>query len=224
MIEAIILAGGLGTRLRELVSDVPKTMALVNKRPFLSYILDYLLSYGCQRVILSVGYKQEIIMNYFQNQYKTMQIVYSAEEHPLGTGGAIKQALAYCKCENVLVLNGDTFFQVDLNVFLQCVGETDLALCAKSMTNFDRFGSIVINNNTVVAFQEKKFTTTGYINGGIYMLNKNILDSKQENIFSFEDFLQQQTNIKAFISDAYFIDIGVPSDYIQAQKDFKELF
>ncbi len=95
--EAIILAGGLGTRLKEVVPDTPKSMALINGRPFLEYQLDYLDRWGLRRVILSVGYGKEKIQDHFGGQYKSLQIAYSVEEEPLGTGGAIIRCFTACR-------------------------------------------------------------------------------------------------------------------------------
>ena len=113
--EAIILAGGLGTRLRSVVSDVPKPMAPVDGEPFLNYILDELNYYNFNHVILCVGYKKEVIMDYYKDSYKNMKISYSIEEESLGTGGAIKKAMSLALDDMVFVLNGDTIFKVDFN-------------------------------------------------------------------------------------------------------------
>ena len=115
--EAIILAGGFGTRLQGVVKDLPKPMAPVNDRPFLTYILDYLIEYQYNKVILSVGYLHEKIEEYFGNQYKTLEIDYAMELEPLGTGGGILFAMSKCVTDNVLVINGDTMFKVDLDAF-----------------------------------------------------------------------------------------------------------
>ena len=112
--EAVILAGGFGTRLQSVVADVPKPMAPVNGKPFLQYILDYCIKQGIERVVLSTGYKHEVIFSFFGTQYNTITIQYAHEQEPLGTGGGIQFALQKCIDENVVVLNGDTFFDVDL--------------------------------------------------------------------------------------------------------------
>ena len=117
--ETIILAGGFGTRLQGVVKDLPKPMAPVNGRPFLTYILDYLIDYEYQRAVLSVGYLHEKIVDYFGKKYKTLEIDYAVEEEPLGTGGGILLAMSKCTTENVLVINGDTMFKVDLTAFEQ---------------------------------------------------------------------------------------------------------
>lgn len=231
--EAIILAGGFGTRLQSVVKDVPKPMAEIDKKPFLEYLLQYLTPYNITKILFSVGYKQNIIKEYFQNSYKGIAISYSCEEKPLGTGGAIKKALQLLthQTNNVLVMNGDTFFQVDL-FKLQKIHESlnaDVTLSLKEMTNFDRYGTVEIESNLVKKFEEKKFCKSGYINCGTYMIKKDIFDKVETtDTFSFEEFLEKNLNsmrVCYFISnDSYFIDIGIPADYEKAQTDFKTIF
>ena len=113
-LEAIVLAGGLGTRLKSVVSNVPKPMAPIGDKPFLEYILKYLKKNGITRAILSVGYKSEIIEEYFGNNFEGIDLVYSVEKEPLGTGGAIKKAMSKVKSNQVYIINGDTFFDINL--------------------------------------------------------------------------------------------------------------
>lgn len=224
--EAIVLAGGFGTRLRHIVPDVPKPMAPVCGKPFLEYILDYLSCAGITKVILAVGYKKEVIEAYFQNQYKNLEIVYSEETTPLFTGGAIKQALQLCNDENIFVINGDTYFDVDLFAMknYHIAHHSDLTLAIREMHNFERYGTLQRKQERIVAFHEKKKMEHGFINGGIYLLRRNLLEQIEEQQFSFEtDFMEKQidkTKIMGYESDGYFIDIGVPEDYAQAQIDF----
>lgn len=230
--EAIILAGGFGTRLQSVVKDVPKPMAEVNDQPFLKYILDFVIKNNITKVVLAVSYKYEIITDYFANHYKDLEIEYSIEKDALGTGGAIRQALDKVNGDKVFVLNGDTFFNIEfanmLQIHNQC--KSDITIALKEMTNFDRYGSVKINNShQVISFEEKMFIEKGYINGGIYLLNKTVFDQFQLNQnFSFESFLEKNVldlNISASIeADSYFIDIGIPEDYKKANKDFKDLF
>lgn len=222
--EAIILAGGFGTRLRQVVSDVPKPMAPINDNPFLVYILDYLSEYNFEKVILAVGHKSKYIKDYFKDSYKGMQIIYSEEDSPLGTGGAIKKAILECKTDDVFILNGDTYFDVDLlkmkNFHQQSKAEITIAV--KKMFNYDRYGSVIINDNKVINFIEKKSTKEGIINGGIYLFNKKLMCEVTDEIFSFEKVILESLkyNIYAFESNGYFIDIGIPDDYRKAQGDF----
>ncbi|MEO0042666.1 MAG: hypothetical protein RL329_2114, partial [Bacteroidota bacterium] len=140
--EAIILAGGMGTRLREAVADVPKPMAPIGNRPFLAYLLDDLKIQKIKKVVLSVGYQYEVIQNYFGNHYKGIQISYSIENQPLGTGGGIRLALNECRQENIFILNGDTFFKVNLSKLATFHHRTqaDLSIALKKMSHFDRYG------------------------------------------------------------------------------------
>lgn len=228
--EAIILAGGLGTRLRSVVPDLPKPMAPIGNRPFLSYIFDYLHKQGVSRVILSTGYKHEVIEAYFGNQYKDISIYYSIENQPLGTGGAIKQALDLT-CENeVFILNGDTFFHVNLKQLANHHRKlnSDLTLTLKPMENFDRYGVVITSGNRVVQFEEKKYVEKGNINGGVYLAHRSLFNNVNlPDKFSFEtDFMEkylQRFSFNAFLSEGYFIDIGIPEDYEKAQMEMPKV-
>ena len=230
MMDAIILAGGLGTRLRSVVSDIPKCMAPVAGKPFLEYLFTYLSKYEVDRVILSVGYLREVIFDWIkENGGKfPFEIDYAVEEEPLGTGGGIRLALQKAKSDSVFILNGDTFFDVDLNAFLLQHADANrpISLALKPMRNFDRYGSVELNeaNSEIAAFNEKAFCEQGLINGGVYIINRstdvfNTLPQK----FSFEtEVLQPQClkhQLSGFVNDGYFIDIGIPSDYERVQTE-----
>jgi len=224
--EAIILAGGIGTRLQCALKDVPKPMADINGKPFLCYLLDYLLSQNITRVLLSVGYRHEIIRDYFGSQYKDMDVRYVIEDKPLGTGGALKKALMIAEGEEFIVLNGDTIFNLDLRKMIDFHHAEDsmLTIAVKPMHDFNRYGTVIIKDNMVVSFEEKTFKRFGYINGGIYAVKKTISEffDHEKDVFSFEvDFLHKKINdinSFAFISDGYFIDIGIPDDYKKAKE------
>jgi D-glycero-alpha-D-manno-heptose 1-phosphate guanylyltransferase len=226
--DTIILAGGLGTRLRSVVSDLPKCMALVNEKPFLYYQLRYLSRFpAIKKIILSLGYKHEIIINWLNQLHEfEFEYVYSVEDTPLGTGGAIKKALNYTGDNDVLILNGDTLFDIDLNLFTKQHSEHNarLSIALKPMENFDRYGNVEINKQSIItAFKEKTYCSAGQINGGIYLLSeKNMMNGFPEK-FSFEmEVLQQQINqrnIYGFIHNDYFIDIGIPEDYAKANRE-----
>lgn len=113
--EAIILAGGLGTRLRPVVADVPKCMAIVNGKPFIEYIIQYLISQNIEKIILSLGYKSEQIIKFVNSKFPNSLFLFSIEKEPLGTGGAIQLALTKTSSTNIFIINGDTYFSVDLN-------------------------------------------------------------------------------------------------------------
>ena len=174
--ECIILAGGLGTRLRNTIGDYPKCMAAVNERPFLHYIFQYLQQQKCERVILSLGYKHEIITSWLQKESPSFQTDFVIETVPLGTGGGIQLALQKTNDDNVAVLNGDTFFNIDLNQLFTFHHEKNAAasLALKPMTQFERYGAVRVNeNDLILSFEEKRFQEKGLINGGVYVLNKN---------------------------------------------------
>lgn len=226
--EAIILAGGFGTRLSHIVKDVPKPMAPVNGEPFLKYIFDYLLQFKTEHVVLALGYKADTIMNYFGSAYKGIQITNSLEGMPLGTGGAIKKAMGLCRGTDIFVLNGDTYFDVDLykmNAFHKSK-KSRLTVAVKPMDNFDRYGTVFIENDKIIRFEEKKPTRQGRINGGTYLVRREIFDSIPSTTFSFEKEMleNKDTGLYAYISDGYFIDIGIPDDYARAQKEFEKIF
>lgn len=224
-LEAIVLAGGLGTRLRSVVSDLPKPMAPIRIKPFLEYILKYLQKNGITRVILSVGYKWETIKEYFRDKFENIELIYSVEDEPLGTGGAIKKAMGQLINSQVYIINGDTFFDVDLKSL--CLEDNSkLMLSLKHMTDFDRYGCVESDdNNRVTAFTEKGYRESGNINGGVYLASKNIFDNFYlDEKFSFEEFMQEnfaELKISAKVFENYFIDIGIPEDYEKAQSEIK---
>lgn len=224
--EAIVLAGGFGTRLRKAVSTVPKPMAPINDQPFLTYVFNFLRRHGISRAVVATGYLHEVIQGYYGNRFGDLQIDYSVEEEPLGTGGALKQALQRVRSELMLVMNGDTFFDVDVSemVDLHRHYEADLTMALKPMKRISRYGVVTVEHSRVVGFEEKQERKSGYINGGIYLMNRTVFDRFDlPQKFSLEaDFLKAHAgslNIQAYLSDAYFIDIGVPEDYHRAQRE-----
>lgn len=213
--QAIVLAGGLGTRLRSVVQDLPKPMAPINGKPFLAFVLEYLKKQGIAEIILSVSYKYELIQEYFKDEFYGMKLHYNIEKELLGTGGAIKDALKFVKNE-VYVLNGDTLFDIDLKKLT--LSSSKICIALKQMQNFDRYGTVNVDKQGfATSFEEKIFKKQGLINGGIYLLKKNIFDEfNLEEKFSFEEFLQENyktLKIQTQIFDDYFIDIGIPEDY-----------
>lgn len=229
--EVIILAGGLGTRLRSVVSEVPKCMAPVCDKPFLYYQLKYIAKFKeITHVILAVGYLREVIFDWLNGQHNfPFEISYSVEESPLGTAGGIKQALSKLKGKEAIILNGDTFFDVDLSK-LCSIGASysqPITIALKKMNNFDRYGIVEVNDSDeILRFKEKEFCEEGFINGGIYYINLNKIEiNKIPNKGSFEkDVLEQNVEakiLKGYKSDGYFIDIGIPQDYYKANIDFR---
>ena len=227
MFDAVILAGGLGTRLRSVVSDVPKCMAPVGGRPFLEWMLAWIEPFHPGKIVLSLGYLSDVVINWVERTQKDypIPIEWVIEDTPLGTGGGIKLALSKVKSPQCIILNGDTFFDVDLNAFCKFREQKDspLAVALKPMTDFDRYGSVTLSDGGLVtSFNEKKHCESGLINGGIYCLdcNAGLLMEKPVK-FSFEkDVLEPESlsgRLSGFISNGSFIDIGIPQDYALAQ-------
>ncbi len=227
--EAIILAGGLGTRLSATVPGVQKCMAPVNGVPFLYYVIKFLQRNKAERFIFSVGYKAENIETFLTDKFPELDKLFVSEDKPLGTGGAIMKSLSNAGENNVLVLNGDTLFEVDLNCIYEVHSEknADCTIALKPMKEFDRYGTVQLNEDgNVAGFMEKKFMNEGLINGGIYLLKREkLLSQKYPEVFSFEkEYLEKKftdDKIAGVISDSYFIDIGVPEDYFRAQEELK---
>jgi len=228
--EAIILAGGFGTRLKSAVPDLPKCMAPVNGRPFLFYVINHLRSQGIEKFIFSLGYKHEVIEEYLNVQFPTLNFQCLIEKEPLGTGGAILASCYKVSEQTVLVLNGDTLFKIDLRKAMadHLKFQSHCTLLLKPMENFERYGVVELQEDSSIKnFKEKQFYNTGLINGGVYILNAEqfILEEMPEK-FSFEkDWLEKYFNTRRIfgsVQDEYFIDIGIPEDYYRAQEDLKQ--
>ncbi|HPA13350.1 MAG TPA: nucleotidyltransferase family protein [Bacteroidales bacterium] len=228
--EAVILAGGFGTRLSSVLQGIPKPMAPVNGRPFLDYQMAYLAFHSIKRVILSVGYLHDQIISHYGNRFGNIDIVYSIEHEPLGTGGAIKKALLESKENPVLVLNGDTFFELDLREFHDFYRRrnTTLTIAMREVNDTSCYGSIEVDwNGRITGFYEKSESgKKGKINGGIYLIDKNFLFGfNLPDKFSIEkDFFEKiyrDHNIYAMLFKNYFIDIGVPEEYSKTKDDFR---
>lgn len=228
--EAIILAGGFGTRLQQVVNDVPKPMAPVNGRPFLEYLFEYLHHYGVEKVVLSVGYKAGIIRDHFGDKFNSITVGYALEHEPLGTGGAIKLAMDICTTDHVLVLNGDTLFDVNLTALenFHNEEEAEVSIALRHLSDVSRYGTVKVNDeHRITGFAEKNSEQgEGYINGGIYLVNRKMFSSLEfPDKFSIEkDFFEiycSGLRMYGFVSDDYFIDIGIPGDYHRAQKELE---
>lgn len=229
--EAIILAGGLGTRLRSAVPDLPKCMAPVKGRPFIGYVIDHFRRTGIERFIFALGYKSDHFENFLQTEFPDGGYTISLEAEPLGTGGAIRLACTVAKDPVVLVLNGDTFFRIELeelsafhNLML-----ADCTLCLRPMENFDRFGVVELDTEQrVTQFREKQYYPTGLINGGVYALDRRrFLQEELPEKFSFEkDYLEAfytRRRLFGLVQNGYFIDIGIPEDYTRVQREINQL-
>ncbi len=226
--SCVILAGGLGTRLKDVVDDRPKSMALVNGKPFLEYQIEFLRKQKLSNCILSVGYKSEMIINHFSLRYFDVKISYFTEVEPLGTGGGIFAATVEIN-DPVYVMNGDSFFNIDIRKLEYVWNEKkpDLIMALKEMPDVNRYGAVTVDNEGYVkAFNEKGSESgPGLINGGVYLFNPVWLRRKAKGIrFSFEnDILAKSLQTDKIIGvpfQSYFIDIGIPSDYLKAQHDF----
>lgn len=200
-------------------------MAPVNNRPFLDYLLDYLIINKANSVIFSVYYKYDLIKNHYGSNYKDIAISYSIDNVELGTGGAIKAALLMANDDHVIVINGDTYFDVNLSCLFNehISNNNDITLSLKPMSKFDRYGFVETDSNGyVISLKEKKYCDYGEIDGGIYLIKRNVFASfENNNRFAFNDFIMNNLkNIKvgSMLSDELFIDIGTPEDYAKAHK------
>ena len=235
--EAIILAGGFGTRLKEVVTDLPKPMAPVNGTPFLNFLLNFLSYQGITHIVISTGHLSEKITDYYgalgkKPTWGGTKLSFSHESSPLGTGGAIKLALEKCKLKNVVVLNGDSFFDFDIKefAFMHKSKKSLFSLALRHVEDASRYGTVECNNNyKVESFKEKNgMNIPGEINAGIYLLRKDEYLKRTADLVNFsieKDFFEKQLNeekLLGFKYDGYFIDIGIPEDYTKAQHDFKE--
>ena len=258
--EAIILAGGLGTRLRDAVPELPKCMAPVGGRPFIHYVTDYFRKSGIEHFIFALGYKSDYFDEFFAEAFpgaeasggadggsvsgfgsgdpgagsgapgrNAVSYSVSLEQEPLGTGGAIRQACTLAKTGTVLILNGDTFFRIDLTALsaFHTEKDADCSLCLKPMRDFDRFGVVELDERQrVLDFREKQHYASGLINGGVYALNtRRFLDEGLPEKFSFEkDYLEKgDRSLYGIVQDNYFIDIGIPEDYRRVQEEINQL-
>src|SRR5690625_3597092 len=225
--EAIILAGGLGTRLRPVVSEKPKAMAEINGKPFLEYQLDRFMAQGIDKFILSVGYKAEYIKDHFDTHYKNISIDYAIETKPLGTGGAIKNAMKYARGRHVLVANGDSLLISDIQkqYRFHLHQKANVTLALKEMYHYERYGTILTDaDKKVRKFLEKKPTRKGLINAGLYIFDKKAFKATDlPDQFSIEkDYFENKINrikIAGFETRGYFLDIGVPEDFKKAQTE-----
>ena len=228
MKDAIVLAGGIGSRIASVAGGLPKALLDVAERPFIEYVLDQLSDAGVERVIIAASYKWETIKAYLGSHYKNMLIEYSIEETPLGTGGAIKQAFELYLVKRAIVVNADTLFRIDLE---SLVAEHDAAdafisVALRQVPDMSRYGAVTLSGSTLTSFGEKNVSGPGLINGGIYVIDSEFWNtSKTPQSFSFErDVLESYTDlgmIDGFVKTGYFIDIGVPADLERARNEFK---
>lgn len=223
--EAIVLAGGFGTRLAHVVPDVCKPMAPVARRPFLRFIMDQLAAAGFDRAVVADGYRREQIEDFFGSAYRGMAIEYSPEETPLFTGGAVKRALGRCQSDWVFVLNGDTWLDVDFAAMEAAAADApngvSAVIAVKRMHDFERYGTVDVDaGGALTAFHEKRPCEEGLINAGVYLLRRDALDGMPEKFSLESDYFECVVgygSLCAVECAGGFIDIGVPEDYELAQ-------
>lgn len=227
--EAIVLAGGFGTRLRQVVPDLPKPMAPIAGRPFLEILLSTLAQKGFKRVVLSLGFMSEKIIAHFGDSYMGMELVHEVEAQPLGTGGAIRAALARCVSDHVFIFNGDTYLDLEVDA-LERLWQTNHhpVIVVREVPDTARFGRVEISEGRINAFLEKGMAGNGLINAGCYVLPKDALDDfplGQPFSLETEFFITNLQRIwfDGFVTHGRFIDIGVPDDYALAQTELAGL-
>jgi NDP-sugar pyrophosphorylase family protein len=231
-ITAVILAGGKGTRLQSAVSDRPKVLANVGGRPFISYLLDQLIEAGIKSVVLSTGYMSEMVVAELGESYKDLKLTYSVEDTPLGTGGGLRRALGFLEDEMVLVLNGDSYVDLDLGAFLKwfSLRDRDAAIALASVSDVSRYGSVELGEGGVItAFKEKEAGKggEGLINAGVYLVKRSLVEEiKADEPYSLERelfvSLVKNARLWGFPFEGAFIDIGTPESYAVAESFFIE--
>lgn len=230
----VVLAGGLGTRLKDVVNDVPKPLAPILDRPFLDYLLSYWIKNNANKIILSVGYKNQFIKNYFSNSYKGVPIEYVIEDVPVGTGGAILKVLNEVNVpDDFFIINGDTMFLIDQKAMRNFHFEmkADFTMCLRNIKNAGRYHRMQMDKTnklcSVIEPDNKK--TSGLINGGVYIVNRKVFDAfsiEQGKVVSLENEILPKiisTNkVYGVVDGGAFIDIGIPDDYFRAESFLKE--
>lgn len=235
--QAILLAGGLGTRLRSVVSDRPKPMALIEDKPFMEYVVHELSRHGVTDIIFAVGYKGSMVEEYFGDgsgltgpDGSRMTIQYAYEEELLGTAGAIKNAGRFVTEEKFFVLNADTFYQIDYSRLVKMQQEENLAmaLVLRQVPDITRYGEAVLEDGRLTGFNEKNdVARPGTINGGVYLMTRELLEEIPEGKVSLENdmiprWLKEKRRLGGFVNDGYFVDIGIPEDYFKFIEDVKK--
>ncbi len=223
--EAIVLVGGLGTRLKKVVSDVPKPLAPIAGEPFLTHLFRHLEKQKIQRVILAAGYGKEKIHAFAAKQNFSFSIDFSDEQTPLGTGGALMQALQMAQAENVFALNGDTFFPISFEQLSKAhrQNSNQITLAAKRLEDASRYGTLAVQGSHITAFQEKNPNSqNALINGGVFIVNRLAFTTRfQSGAFSLETQafpeLLESSKLGYCEFAEPFIDIGIPEDYEKAQ-------
>jgi D-glycero-alpha-D-manno-heptose 1-phosphate guanylyltransferase len=219
--EAIILVGGLGTRLRPVVADVPKPLAPIAGKPFLVWLLDGLARQGLRRVVLATGYLGHLVQERIGHTHAGMAVAYAQEDEPLGTGGAIWAALPLCAGERVFVANGDTWVGVALAALAGHALAADLVLAVRPVPDRAQYGSVVVAGDRVTGMAEKGMTGPGLVNAGLYLMRRDLPRRRpMAGAFSLEHAIlaaPEGLDLRAVPTEAPFIDIGTPADFAAAQ-------
>lgn len=230
-ITAVLLAGGLGTRLRPIVSDKPKILADICKRPFVTFLLDQLIMAGIRDVVLCTGYMADKIYEKLGDTYKQLKLMYSKEDIPLDTGGALRLALPYIKSDFALVMNGDSFVNVKVANYIDWFfkKKCPAALLLTKVSDTRRFGKVLVDENgRLFSFNEKEAnSSSGWINAGVYLIQKSLIETIPEGMPSslerefFPRLVYQ--GLYGFQSEGEFIDIGTPETFALAEEFFISL-
>ncbi len=229
--QAVLLTGGLGTRLRSVINDRPKPLAPVAGRPFLEYVVRELAASGIRELVFAVGYRGEMIQEAFGDGSRLgVRISYAFEETLLGTGGAVRNAAPFLTDPYFFVLNGDTFYRMDYGALSRLRGERDLdlALVLRRVEDISRYGEAVLEDGRLARFNEKTGERRpGTINGGVYLMSRALLDEIPPGKVSLEQdlipaWMREGRRLGGMVSDGYFIDIGVPEDYFRFQEDVEK--
>jgi D-glycero-alpha-D-manno-heptose 1-phosphate guanylyltransferase len=231
MNTAIVLAGGLGTRLASVSNGTPKVLMPINGKPFIEYVFDNLIAAGISRAVVTASYKWELLHSTYGDKYKTLELLWSIEFEPLGTGGAIKQAFDLHNVHEAVVVNADTIFKVDLAEIVQFhrAKMSQITIAMRHVDDVNRYGEVTVGvDGMLTAFNEKSRSGPGLINGGVYVIDSSFWKGHSfDVVFSFErDCLQQlvgKDRLFGIVQDGYFIDIGIPEDLERAQNELKTL-
>ena len=225
--DVIVLCGGAGLRLRGVTGASPKSMASVAGRPFLEVLLRQLYRNGFRRVILAVGYQQQAIRSFFGEQFEGVNVVYSGESEPLGTGGAVRKAADLLESDAALIMNGDSYTDADLVAFVNDYQNraSDVSMLVVPAEGREDCGTVLADaSGKVLQFQEKTLLEgSRYSNAGIYMLSHRMISQIPEGVqVSLENelfprWLHQRASVRAFIHQGSCLDIGTPDRYSRAQ-------
>ena len=222
--DVIILAGGFGTRLINEINGLPKCLAPINDKPFLFYLLEYLKKFKFDQYIFALGFRSELVIDYLNENFSDLDLIYSVEANPLGTGGAIKSALNFANTSQVIALNGDSFFNIDYNQFFEFhkSKESKFSIALAEIKDNDRYGAVELSDDVITSFKEKQtgsdYVKKTVINSGIYLIDSSYFSELSMPVsFSIEkDFFENNSKsirIYGKVFQNKFIDIGIPNDY-----------